>query len=872
MKETLDWIVLKFGGTSVAVPEGWRTIAEVVRARRQEGCRPLVVCSALGGVTDLLVRLADAQESAAALLGEIDRRHTALADALGVEAAAWRPLMMTLGRLVDEAHNSHLPTPPPLRAQILAQGELMATRLGTAFLANEGLRTHWHDARTALRATEEPRAPLTRRYLSAACAADPDITLQETLAATEADVCVTQGFIARNGAGETVLIGRGGSDTSAAYFAAKLQAARLEIWTDVPGLFTANPQIIPSARLLRHLGYDEAQELATMGAKVLHPRAVAPVRRFGIPLHVRSTAAPALEGTVVSDSALDTGPQVKAISVKAGVTLISMRTLGMWQEAGFLADVFGVFKRHGLSIDLVATSETEVTVSLDPLTNALGENVLDALVDDLGAFCTAGVIRPVAVVSLVGRSIRAILHRLGPTLEVFEDHRVYLFSQAASDLNVSFVVDEAQAERVARDLHARLFGTQPTGNVFGPSWRALTEPTAEAEPAEEEPTAHPWWHRRRDELLALAEESAPAYVYDEETLRAAAARLKALPAIDRVFFALKANAHPDVLRLFNEAGLGFECVSPGEVRRVQSALPDLDADRLLFTPNFAPRAEYAFGLDAGAHVTLDNLYPLRAWPDLFGGREIILRMDPGHGRGHHAHVRTAGDRSKFGIALGAAGEAQRLAERAGARVVGLHAHVGSGIVAAKTWAETAQRLAALTERFPEVRFLNVGGGFGVAEQPGGAGLDLGAVAESLGAFKEARPDLELWIEPGRLLVAEAGVLLARVTQIKQKGEGVHYVGIETGMNSLLRPALYGAYHAIRNLTHLSEPDAMTAEVVGPICETGDVLGHSRRLPATEEGDCLVIATAGAYGHTMSSHYNGRPPAGEVLLRAAVLSG
>ena len=160
----------------------------------------------------------------------------------------------------------------------------------------------------------------------------------------------------------------------------------------------------------------------------------------------------------------------------------------------------------------------------------------------------------------------------------------------------------------------------------------------------------------------------------------------------------------------------------------------------------------------------------------------------------------------------------------------------------------------------------MGGGLGVVEHPGTTPLDIEAVNAGLTALKSAHPNVDLWLEPGRFLVAPAGVLLTRVTQLKKKGN-VHYVGLDTGMNSLIRPALYGAYHEIVNLSRLNAPITSIAEVVGPICETGDVLGHGRPLPDTQEGDVFLIATAGAYGRAMSSFYNLREPASEVLLRA-----
>ncbi|HOD00924.1 MAG TPA: bifunctional aspartate kinase/diaminopimelate decarboxylase, partial [Myxococcota bacterium] len=326
----------------------------------------------------------------------------------------------------------------------------------------------------------------------------------------------------------------------------------------------------------------------------------------------------------------------------------------------------------------------------------------------------------------------------------------------------------------------------------------------------------------------------------------------------------KANGNADVLRVFHEAGLTFECVSPGEIEWLFELFPGLDPTRILFTPNFAPRSEYEFAFEKGVRVTLDNHYPLQAWPELFAGREIFVRLDPGHGRGHHKHVHTAGAHSKFGVFEEELDALGRLVSQAGATVTGLHAHVGSGIFDPDAWRQTALFLACASDRFPDAKILDLGGGLGVPYKPGQKPLDLVAMDAMLGRIKAAFPRFELWLEPGRYLVARAGVLVAPVTQLKQKGE-YSYVGISTGMNSLIRPALYGSFHNIVNLSRMDAPLTLTANVVGPICESGDVLGQDRRLPETFEGDILLIETAGAYGRVMSSEYNRRPPAREVFL-------
>lgn len=857
-------IVLKFGGTSVSNQDRWDTIHQIAREHIAQHRRPFIVCSAISGVSNLLEALLPAalRGEHEPLLAQVQQKHQDLADQLGVdlEALIGKDLE-DLGRVALGASLIKEAT-PRLHALVMAQGELMATKLGAAYLNAQGLKTSWRDARQMLCAITEDSTNEQRHYLSSPCDFAPDATLMAELEAMSADeIVLTQGFIAYDHAQETVLLGRGGSDTSAAYFAAKLLAQRLEIWTDVPGMFTADPRQVPSARLLRRLDYFEAQELATTGAKVLHPRCIDPVRRYDIPLYIRCTPNPEMEGTVITSEVPDFGAQVKAISTKKKLPLVSMETMGMWQQVGFLADVFGHFKRNGLSIDLVATSETNITVSLDPVANALDQQRLNLLTQDLSKSCQVKQLGPAAAISLVGRNIRTILHKLGPIFEVFEEQKVYMMSQASSDLNLTFVVDEDQVDKLVRTLHALLFGDRQSDELFGPSWRELFG----AQPMSEGTNTEPWWVDRRDELLGLmADKQGARYVYDAPSLHRAIDRLEQIDCLDARYYAIKANANPKILALFAQRGMRFECVSIGELEHVRHHLPQVPAAQLLFTPNFAPIEEYAKAFEMGVQVTLDNLHPLLHHPEVFRGQEILVRVDPGVGKGHHKHVRTAGPQSKFGVAVEDLPQVLELTASVGAKIIGIHTHVGSGIRTHETWSENAIFLSKIASTMPDVRILNLGGGLGVPEKPGDSPLDIAQVALYLGQFKQAHPHFELWMEPGRYCVATAGVLLARVTQLKGKGEH-QYVGVETGMNSLIRPSLYGAYHFIANLTKHGQPLTMTADVVGPICESGDVLGYGRRLPTTHEGDVLVIATAGAYGRAMSSQYNMREPAVERLL-------
>jgi len=850
------WIVLKFGGTSVATVERWRTIVELTAARRAEGARVLVVVSALSGVTDALKALCACRpEHRSVPLRALHERHRALVGQMQLpHAEEMERWLASLSAVVAGAQEDY-----HWQASVQAHGELLSSSVGAAFLNAGGLRAQWLDAREALLAREVPFLNERARALSAQVEVNPDPAFAAMLAA-RGEIFIAPGFMARDQNGKTVLLGRGGTDTSAAYFGALLHAARVEIWTDVAGMFSADPRQVPSARLLRRLDYEEAQEIATTGAKVLHPRCLSPCRRARVPLLIKDTQHTQLEGTVIGPQRPEEAPSIKAISSRRGITLISMETVGMWQQVGFLADVFALFKQHGLSVDLIGSAETNVTVSLDPTENLLDSDAVAALAADLEKICRVKVIAPCAAVTLVGRGMRSMLHRLSSVLAEFGRERVHLISQSSNNLNLTFVTDEAMLDGLLPRLHELLIraGALRTDDaaLFGPSWQTLYGKSAIA-------TREPWWRRERERLLEIAHRGTPRYAYHLSSVRERARALRALSSVDRIYYAMKANAHPAILRAIAEAGIGFECVSPGELAAVD-AIQEAGALPRLFTPNFAPRADYALAFEQGVPTTLDALHPLQHWPELFANREIMLRVDLGRGLGHHDKVRTGGATSKFGLPLDQLEAFVALASKNRTRIVGLHAHLGSGILEAAHWAEVYGQLASLAEKIGSVAYLNLGGGLGVPSHPGEAELDLSALDAGLSEVRHAYPQYRLWLEPGRYLVAEAGVLLARATQVKRKGT-LNYLGCDAGMHTLIRPALYDAWHEIVNLSRLDEKTTTLYQVVGPICESGDVLGSDRRLPESCEGDVLLIAQGGAYGESMSSHYNLRDPAASVVI-------
>ncbi len=851
-------IIIKFGGTSVSSRDTWEHIKTITENHIKQGVQPIIVCSALSQASNKLDQMTDAAllDKHHNLHTELTKGYTELANALDVDPkhidADFKQLKQWLTgiALLNEA-------PAKTRAQILSLGELMLTRLGHAFLEKNNVNCGWFDAREALKTTPVLGGDDTN-YLNAFCAGHKNPDLAYQLANTGKSVIITQGFIASNDAGETVLLGRGGSDTSAALLAATLETDACEIWTDVPGIYTANPHQMPHARLLKQLNYNEAQEIASMGAKILHPPCIPPVRRANIPLFVKYTKMPEHSGTRITQDSDATAPPIKSIQVKHSITLISIDTLTMWQQVGFLSDIFAVFKQHEFSVDLLSSSEFNVTVSLDSNGLARPRKALDALLIDLDKLGRAKIIEPCSAVSLVGHHIRTVLPQLGPALEVFEAKQIYLMSLASNDLNLTFVVDESQANKLTQQLHKLLIENNPQSFYYSKSFQEQfgTPSTRQA----------PWWETSKDALLAMADAQSPCYVYHAPTIAAQADKLKKLKTVDQLFYAIKANSNVDVLTILEAKGIGFECVSIEELQHVLARFPNIDPKRLLFTPNFAPKSEYAFALSIGCHITIDSLYPLEHWPELFTTHDILLRIDPGSGAGHHKYVCTGGNESKFGIPKEAIAKAATLTKQHDIRVVGLHAHSGSGILSPDLWQETALMLIDEAEQFPDVRVINLGGGLGIVDKPSQHPLDLAAFDDSLKAVQSQDPKFSFWLEPGRFFVAESGVILAHVTQCKTKGR-VRFIGIDTGMNSLIRPMLYGAYHEIANLTRLTEEKTGFAHIVGPICESADTLGYDRLLPETLEGDVLLIANTGAYGYCMGSSYNLRQPAKEMMFDA-----
>ena len=273
-------------------------------------------------------------------------------------------------------------------------------------------------------------------------------------------------------------------------------------------------------------------------------------QKSSIPLELKWTERPDYQGTLIKHTVDQSPLKVKAVIAKKGIYMISMDSVDMWQASGFLSDVFDSFKKHGLSVDLVATSQSNVTVTLDVLANSLNEEVLEKLLASLSGFCEPKKIGPCAMISLVGKKIKTFFPELGSVLETFKEKKCYLMTQASSDLNFSFLVSESDADKIVEKLHSICFGGVSRDTVLGDSWQDLYFKSESY--FSSIPYKSYWWHEKSRELLSLMKEKESLYVYNKAVVSERFSSLKSLKAVDRVSYAMKANHSKELLELLYE--------------------------------------------------------------------------------------------------------------------------------------------------------------------------------------------------------------------------------------------------------------------------------------------------------------------------------
>ena len=451
-------VVMKFGGTSVADPDAINRLIGIVRGQQAKSTNrsaPVVVVSALAGVTDKLVAVAQMAEDgegarAATELEALLERHltvaTAVADASRAKLLA--DVRCEFQELTGLVHALAVlrEVSPRSRDAVHAVGEVVSSRIVAAAFADQGVPSAWIDARTVLVTDAEHNA------------AAPDMV--ETCERARArvapelaagNVAVLGGFIGATANGVTSTLGRGGSDYSAAIFGACLDVDEIQIWTDVDGMLTADPRIVPQPRVVPQLSFAEASELAYFGAKVLHPSTILPAVTKNIPVRILNSRRPENAGTRITADAMPDAGRLTAIACKRDVTVIDITSTRMLMAHGFLRRLFEVFERFKTAVDVVTTSEVSVSVTVDDTRR------LEAILDNLHNFAEASCEREMAIICAVGENLRADPTLFGKAVTSLDRIPLRLVSQAASRRNITFVLRNSDVPHAMMRLHETFF-------------------------------------------------------------------------------------------------------------------------------------------------------------------------------------------------------------------------------------------------------------------------------------------------------------------------------------------------------------------------------------------------------------------------------
>jgi len=448
-------IVMKFGGTSVADATAMLRTISIVESKLSQ--KPVMVVSACAKVTDGLyevIQLAEAckQESAADAIAALKARHLGIVDDLNATFTAVNErknreirgkidrIFTTLKEHLNEGNMSECD-----KAVIISSGEYLSSSIIAYAMNMRGTRTGWVDARTMIVTDDDY---LKANPVSEALEKHASRVVKETCA--KYTTMITQGFIGATADGKPTLLGRGGSDYSASLIGMAIDADRIEIWTDVDGVRTADPRIVNDTKGLHKLSYEEATEMARFGAKVLHPLTLEPAQKKNIPVYVLNSMNPSNEGTAILSRAI-VFDGIKTLSYMENIRVINIYSMKMINTVGFMEKVFKTFAEHKVSVDLLSSSEASITVTVDASQN------VDGAVKGLSRFADVTVDRDKAQISIIGKNIIGVRGLLAAVFTAVVDSKIYMISQDTTYLNLSIVVDRPEMSDVLRKLHQKIF-------------------------------------------------------------------------------------------------------------------------------------------------------------------------------------------------------------------------------------------------------------------------------------------------------------------------------------------------------------------------------------------------------------------------------
>ncbi|EGQ7918051.1 lysine-sensitive aspartokinase 3 [Vibrio parahaemolyticus] len=443
--------VAKFGGTSVANFEAMSRCATIIENNPNTR---LVVSSACSGVTNILVELANGvqdQEHRAELLKDLAEIHDSILAQLEDATEASSEVYGILDTVTSLAEAASIQANTKLTDHLVACGELMSTHILAQLMRERGINAVRFDIREVLRTDDnfgraEPNVEAIAQLA------------QEKLIPLCLDsVVITQGFIGSDEEGNTTTLGRGGSDYSAALIAEGVKASGLEIWTDVPGIYTTDPRIAPKASPIPEISFSEASEMANFGAKILHPSTLVPALRHDIPVFVGSSKEPEKGGTWIRHQ-VESSPLFRALALRCNQTMVTLRSANMFHAYGFLAKVFEILAKNKISVDLITTSEISVSLTLDQTDTSGGAPQLpQAAREELEELCKVEVEHDLCLVALIGNKMS---ERKGYAKQVFgtlEDLNLRMICYGASPHNLCFLVNESVAKQAIQKLHTELF-------------------------------------------------------------------------------------------------------------------------------------------------------------------------------------------------------------------------------------------------------------------------------------------------------------------------------------------------------------------------------------------------------------------------------
>ncbi|MEK6968172.1 MAG: aspartate kinase [Nanoarchaeota archaeon] len=437
-------IIMKFGGTSVGSAERLKTIVELIKERKEE--KPVIVLSAVSKITDTLIAAAYSAVHGKADISAIEQRHLQILDELGIDSSVLKPYFAELKSELQHIAGFARLT-PQLLDSVVSYGERLSVRMFSLYANSQGLTTRAVDAFEAGLLTDN-------RFGKAEVLPEAYTELNKslTILINEGKIPIITGYIGKSKGGQITTLGRGGSDYSAAIIGAALHAKEIQIWTDVNGVLSADPKIVPQAKTVPLVSFDEASELSYFGAKVLHPKTILPAMQYDIPVRVLNTFEPVNPGTKIVKQAIN-GRTIKAITAKKNVTLITIRSTRMLHAHGFLHRIFKVFDEREVSVDMIATSEISVSMTVDK-----GRDI-EGVMKELHNFAEVKMEHNRASISLVGQGI----HDNSSTIQkIFnalaqENIPVEMISQGASEISFGFVVDNSKADDAVRALHKTFF-------------------------------------------------------------------------------------------------------------------------------------------------------------------------------------------------------------------------------------------------------------------------------------------------------------------------------------------------------------------------------------------------------------------------------